>query len=215
MNLVEQIKENKIVSVIRGASIENIIPIANALFEGGVKTLEITVETPKACQIIEKVSDTFGDKMIIGAGTVLDAETARIAIMSGAKFIFSPTVNVKTIKMTKRYGVISIPGALTPTEILTAYESGADIIKVFPAHAFGPGYLKSIHGPLPHIPLMPTGGVDLSNIQNYLKAGAFALGIGSSLVNTKNIGNANFYSDLRNKAKLFSNETRNQNGVSA
>lgn len=185
MNLLEQIKQNGIVAIIRGAKPENILPIAKALRDGGIKTLEITVETPKVLTLIEQVASEMGDEVIVGAGTVLDPETARAAIMAGAKFIFSPTVNVETIKLTKRYGVISIPGALTPTEILTAYEHGADVIKVFPASAFGPRYLKDIHGPLPHIPLMPTGGVDLGNLAEYIRAGAVAVGIGSNLVNTK------------------------------
>ena len=134
MNLSDQIKENGIVAVIRGATPENILSIANALKNGGVKTLEITVETPKVLTLIEQVSEELEGDVIVGAGTVLDSETARAAIMAGAKFIFSPTVEVETIKMAKRYGVVSIPGALTPTEILTAYENGADLIKVFPAN---------------------------------------------------------------------------------
>ncbi|WCK56570.1 bifunctional 4-hydroxy-2-oxoglutarate aldolase/2-dehydro-3-deoxy-phosphogluconate aldolase [Aneurinibacillus sp. Ricciae_BoGa-3] len=185
MNNLELIKENGVVAIIRGAKPENILPIARALRDGGVKTLEITVETPKVLSLIEQVSSEMGDEVIVGAGTVLDPETARATIMAGAKFVFSPTVNIETIRMTKRYGVISIPGALTPTEILTAYENGADVIKVFPAHVFGPGYLKDIKGPLPHIPLMPTGGINLENLAAYIGAGAVAVGIGSNLVNTK------------------------------
>ena len=168
-----------------------------------MKTLEITVETPRVNNLIEKLVTTFGNQLIVGAGTVLDPETARSAIQAGAKFIFSPTVNIETIKMTKRYGVISIPGALTPTEILTAYENGADIVKVFPANVFGPGYLKSVNAPLPQIPLMPTGGIELSNIKEYLNAGAVAVGIGNSLVNTQKLSNPNFFEELEGKAKAF------------
>lgn len=203
LELINQIKDNGIVAVIRGAKPENIVSIAKALKEGGVKTLEITVETPKVLKLIEEVSTELGDEVIVGAGTVLDPETARAAIMAGAKFIFSPTVNVDTIKLTKRYGVISIPGALTPTEILTAYENGADIIKVFPANAFGPSYLKDIHGPLPQIPLMPTGGINLNNAQDYILAGAVALGVGSSLVNTKKEMNQTTLLELKDKAFQF------------
>ncbi|MDY0393548.1 bifunctional 4-hydroxy-2-oxoglutarate aldolase/2-dehydro-3-deoxy-phosphogluconate aldolase [Virgibacillus halophilus] len=116
---------------------------------------------------------------------MLDPETAKSAIHAGSEFIFSPTINTETIRLTKRYGAISIPGAMTPTEILTAYEHGADLIKVFPANIVGPGFIKDVHGPLPHIPLMPTGGVDLGNIQEFLNHGAIAVGLGSSLVNTK------------------------------
>lgn len=203
MKLVEQITENGIVAVIRGASPENIVSIAKALKKGGVKTLEITVETPKVLSLIENVSAELGDEVIVGAGTVLDPETARAAIMAGARFIFSPTVNPETIKMAKRYGIVSIPGALTPTEILTAYENGADIIKVFPANVFGPGYIKDIHGPMPHIPLMPTGGLDVDNVGAYIKNGAVAAGIGSSLVNTKLPVTDEYLNELEAKALRF------------
>ncbi|TCS79393.1 bifunctional 4-hydroxy-2-oxoglutarate aldolase/2-dehydro-3-deoxy-phosphogluconate aldolase [Tepidibacillus fermentans] len=203
MKLLQEIMENGVVAIIRGAKPENILQIAKALKDGGIKTLEITVETPKVLTLIEKVSDEFGDDLIVGAGTVLDPETARVAIMSGAKFIFSPTVNVETIQMAKRYGVISIPGALTPTEIITAYEHGADIIKVFPANVFGPKYLKDIHGPLPHIPLMPTGGLDLTNVADYIKAGGVAVGIGSSLVNTKKMIDETYLKELESNASKF------------
>ena len=202
MSLLQEIKENGVVAIIRGAKPENILSIAKALRDGGVKTLEITVETPRVLQLIEQVSTELDD-VIVGAGTVLDPETARAAIMSGAKFIFSPTVNVDTIRITKRYGVISIAGALTPTEILTAYENGSDVIKVFPANVFGPTYLKDVHGPLPHIPLMPTGGINLTNVPDYIKAGAVAVGLGSSLVDTKREINEQSLAELTAKSKEF------------
>ncbi|MGA3513469.1 bifunctional 4-hydroxy-2-oxoglutarate aldolase/2-dehydro-3-deoxy-phosphogluconate aldolase, partial [Lactiplantibacillus plantarum] len=129
MTKLEKILDSGVVAVIRGAKPEKIMAVAKALYEGGVTTLEITVETPKVLSLIEQVASEYGDKLVIGAGTVLDPETARAAIMAGAQFIFSPTVNPQTIQMAKRYGVVSIPGALTPTEILTAYEHGADVIK--------------------------------------------------------------------------------------
>ncbi|RLL43858.1 bifunctional 4-hydroxy-2-oxoglutarate aldolase/2-dehydro-3-deoxy-phosphogluconate aldolase [Oceanobacillus piezotolerans] len=204
MNRLVELKNRKIVAVIRGAHPDQILPIAHALQEGGISTLEITVETPKVCTLIEKVKEEFGNKVIVGAGTVLDPETARAVIMSGAEFIFSPTVNTKTIQMAKRYGVLSIPGALTPTEILTAYENGGDIIKVFPADAMGFSYFKSLQGPLPHIPLMPTGGISVENLQDYLKAGAVAAGIGGSLVNAKKLNSEEDYANLTKKAKQFS-----------
>ncbi|WP_209125145.1 bifunctional 4-hydroxy-2-oxoglutarate aldolase/2-dehydro-3-deoxy-phosphogluconate aldolase [Alkalihalobacillus sp. BA299] len=203
MNILEELKESGIVAVIRGATIDNIVPISKALYEGGVKGIEITVETPKVITLIEKVASEMGDQVIVGAGTVLDPETARAAIMAGSKFIFSPTVNPETIKMTKRYGVISVPGALTPTEILTGYEHGADIIKVFPASVVGAKYLKDIQGPLPHIPLMPTGGIDIHNVGDYIKAGAVAAGVGSTLVNTKETVNEEYCRRLTEKAKQF------------
>ncbi|AKU25407.1 bifunctional 4-hydroxy-2-oxoglutarate aldolase/2-dehydro-3-deoxy-phosphogluconate aldolase [Geobacillus subterraneus] len=208
MDLLGQIKENGIVAIIRNASPTNILPIVRSLRAGGVKTVEITVETPKVLTLIEKVIDEMGNELIVGAGTVLDPETARAAIMAGAKFIFSPTVNVETIKLTKRYGVISIPGALTPTEILTAYEHGADVIKVFPANVFGPGYLKDIHGPMPHVPLMPTGGLNLGNIADYIKAGAVAVGLGNSLVNTKMLVSESDFENLRERAEKYVQEVK-------
>ncbi|ARK29555.1 bifunctional 4-hydroxy-2-oxoglutarate aldolase/2-dehydro-3-deoxy-phosphogluconate aldolase [Halalkalibacter krulwichiae] len=202
MGLLEQITESGIVAVIRGSKPENIVEIGKALREGGVKALEITVETPRAIEIIEKASvELASEDVIIGAGTVLDAETARAAILSGAKFVFSPTVNIDTIKMSKRYGVLSIPGAFTPTEILTAYENGADLIKVFPAGVVGPTYIKNVKGPLPHIPLMVTGGIDLDNASDYIKAGAVGLGVGSTLVPT-NI-NDEALQKITEKAKSF------------
>jgi 2-dehydro-3-deoxyphosphogluconate aldolase/(4S)-4-hydroxy-2-oxoglutarate aldolase len=208
MSLLQEIQNNGVVAIIRGAKPENILSIAKALRDGGVKTLEITVETPNVLTLIKQVSEELED-IIVGAGTVLDPETARAAIMAGAKFIFSPTVNIETIRLTKRYGVISIAGALTPTEILTAYENGSDVIKVFPANVFGPKYLKDVHGPLPHIPLMPTGGVDLSNVSEYIKAGGVAVGLGSSLVDTKREINDEYLVELTAKSKDFVTAIKN------
>lgn len=203
MNTLQSIYDNKLVAVIRGAKEDEVLDIAEALYEGGVKILEITAETPGFLNLISQLSNTFNDQIIVGAGTVLDPETARAAILSGAKFIFSPTVNTKTIQMTNRYGAVSIPGAMTTTEILTAYEHGADVIKVFPASVLGPQYLKDIHGPLPHIPLMPTGGIDVRNIKEYFRYGAAAAGIGSSLVNTKEKMNAEKLQEITKKATQF------------
>lgn len=199
MSTLSQILETKIVAIIRGANPQDVLQIANALQKGGIKALEITINSPKALSVIEEASDYFGKNMLIGAGTVLDAETARAAISAGAKFIISPVVDIETIKMTKRYGIVSIPGAYTPTEIVAAYAAGGDIIKLFPASA-GIQFLKDIRGPLAHIPLMPTGGVNLENINEYQKAGAVAFGIGSALVDTKNEITEEYLQQLTNKA---------------
>ncbi|MFD2211563.1 bifunctional 4-hydroxy-2-oxoglutarate aldolase/2-dehydro-3-deoxy-phosphogluconate aldolase [Virgibacillus halophilus] len=185
MQALQAIKENKLVAVIRNMKEDDAIPIGEALLEGGVKIFEITAESPDFLTSIKRIKKNFGEEVTVGAGTILDPETAKSAIHAGSEFIFSPTINTETIRLTKRYGAISIPGAMTPTEILTAYEHGADLIKVFPANIVGPGFIKDVHGPLPHIPLMPTGGVDLGNIQEFLNHGAIAVGLGSSLVNTK------------------------------
>lgn len=208
MNLIDQIKDSGIVAVIRGANKDNIIPVARALSAGGVKALELTVETPKILSLVEMVADELKDEVIVGVGTVLDPETARASIMAGAKFVFSPVVNVETIKMTKRYGVMSVPGAFTPTEILTAYENGADLIKVFPANLLGPRFFKDMRGPLPHIPLMPTGGIDVSNVGEYIRAGAVAAGAGSTLVDMKQDINEEYCKKVTLKASQFVEEVK-------
>jgi 2-dehydro-3-deoxyphosphogluconate aldolase/(4S)-4-hydroxy-2-oxoglutarate aldolase len=208
MKILSGILENKLIAIIRGSKPEHVLAIANALYEGGIKVLEITMNSPKALQVIEEVSSVLGDKMLVGAGTVLDKETARAAILAGAKFILSPTVDLETIKMTKRYGAVSIPGAFTPTEILSAYENGGDIIKVFPASILGPGYIKDLHGPLPQIPLLPTGGIDLSNVAAYIKSGSVGVGLGSSLVNPREEVNEAYLRNLTEKAREFVGEVR-------
>lgn len=202
MTSLPHILTHKIVAIIRGAHPEDILKIVEALYQGGIRTLEVTINSPKAMHVIEQVADKMGDKILVGAGTVLDPETARIALLAGAKFIVSPTTNVNTIQMTKRYGGISIPGAFTATEILTAFEHGGDIIKVFPASQ-GPRYFQEISGPLPQIPLMPTGGVNLENIKDFQNAGAVAFGLGSSLVDTKPAITDEYLKALTEKAQAF------------
>lgn len=202
MKLLNHILNHQIVSIIRGADPEAIIEIVHALKTGGIRTLEITINSPKALMVIERVAIEFKDEILVGAGTVLDPQTARDALQAGAKFIISPTLNIDTIAMTRRYGGISIPGAFTPTEILRAYEHGGEIIKVFPA-TLGPRYIREIRGPLPQIPLMPTGGITIDNIKEFGDAGAVAFGIGSSLVNTDQPVNDDYLRDLVQKAKEF------------
>lgn len=201
-DVLSSIKENKLVAIIRGAEPKSVLKIARALQAGGIRTLEITLNSPGALKVIEEVSSELGDELLVGAGTVLDPESARLAILAGAQFILAPTVNLKTIQMAKRYGAVSIPGAFTPTEILTAYEHGADIVKVFPA-SVGPSYIKDLRGPLPHIPLLPTGGVTLENVSEFMKAGAVGCGIGSALVNTKEEVTEAYLSRLTEKSRDF------------
>lgn len=202
MSVLSQILETKIVAIIRGANPKDVLQIAKALHKGGIKALEITINSPKALAVIEELTDLLDGEVLVGAGTVLDAETARAAISAGAKFIISPVTDIETIKMTKRYGIVSIPGAFTPTEILTAYAGGGDIIKVFPASS-AIQFIKDIRGPLGHIPLMPTGGVNLENIKEYQKAGAVAFGIGSALVDTKTEVTEDYLKLLADKAGKY------------
>ena len=182
-----RVLDSGIVAVVRAPSGELLADVAAALLAGGVEVLEITFTVPKAEKVLEKVADRLGDKILLGAGTVLDAETARIAILSGARFIVSPTVNAAVIQLCQRYSKLIMPGAMTPTEVLSAWEAGADIVKIFPSEVLGPAYLKALHGPLPQILLMPTGGVTLETAATFLKSGACALGIGGSLVEAKTV----------------------------
>jgi 2-dehydro-3-deoxyphosphogluconate aldolase / (4S)-4-hydroxy-2-oxoglutarate aldolase len=171
-----------VIAVIRADSGEHLVNVCRALAKGGVRACEITMTTPGALEAIAAASKALGDEALIGAGSVLDAATARAAILAGARFIFSPVLDVEVIDMAHRYDCVAVPGALTPTEILTAWSAGADVVKVFPANHFGPQYLKDLHGPMPQVKLTPTGGVDLGTAADWIKAGAVAIGIGSSLV---------------------------------
>jgi 2-dehydro-3-deoxyphosphogluconate aldolase/(4S)-4-hydroxy-2-oxoglutarate aldolase len=203
MNPLAHIFEHKIVAIVRGANPKNLLRIAQALHAGGVHAMEVTLNSPGALASIEEIAGAMDDNFLVGAGTVLDPESARAALLAGAKYIISPTLNKKTIRMTKRYGAVSIPGAYTATEILKAYEYGGDIIKVFPAGASGASYFKDIAGPLPFIPLMPTGGVSLDNIKGFKEAGAKAFGLGSSLVDTKQAVTDEYLAQLTEKARAF------------
>ena len=182
---LSRVLNSGIVAVIRSTSSEQLVEVARALYEGGIDVLEVTLTVPRALDIIAAVRKALGDKVLLGAGTVLDPETARAAFLAGAEFLVSPTVNLEVIKLGNRYDKLVMPGAFTPTEILTAWEAGAQVIKVFPADIGGPAYLKTLHGPLPQVRLLPTGGVNLSTIADFLKAGACAVGLGGALVEPK------------------------------
>lgn len=180
-----RVLQSAIVAVVRAPSGELLADVAQALLAGGVEVMEITFTVPRAERVLEQVADRLGDKILLGAGTVLDPETARAALLAGARFIVAPTVNLDVIRLCQRYDKLVMPGAFSPTEVLTAWESGADIVKIFPSEITGPAYLKALHGPLPQVRLMPTGGVNLQTAAEFLKAGACALGIGGSLVEPK------------------------------
>jgi 2-dehydro-3-deoxyphosphogluconate aldolase/(4S)-4-hydroxy-2-oxoglutarate aldolase len=180
-------REIGLVPVLRAESEEQALALASAIAAGGVTVLEVTMTVPGAIRVMGRLAKERPD-ILIGAGTVLDPETARMCILEGAQFVVSPALNLKTIDMCHRYGVAVLPGALTPTEIVTAWEAGADVVKVFPASALGGAkYLKSIKAPLPQVELIPTGGVSLATAAEFLEAGAFALGVGADLVNPKAI----------------------------
>ncbi|MEN6493405.1 MAG: bifunctional 4-hydroxy-2-oxoglutarate aldolase/2-dehydro-3-deoxy-phosphogluconate aldolase [Thermoguttaceae bacterium] len=181
--------QSGVVAVLRAPNGEILADVASALLAGGVEAIEVTFTVPGAHRVIEQVADRLGDKILLGAGTVLDPETARVALLAGAEFIVSPTVNLKVIELCRRYDKAVMPGALTPTEVITAWEAGADIVKIFPSELTGPGYLKALRGPLPQVRMMPTGGVNLQTAADFLRAGACALGIGGSLVEPKAIAN--------------------------
>lgn len=177
-----RIIEDGVVAVIRAESKEEGVKIVSAVKDGGIKTLEVTMTVPGAVDIIKEISDVYkNDDVIIGAGTVLDPETARICLLAGAKYIVSPSLNIDTIKLCNRYRVPVMPGAMTITEALYAMEYGAEIIKVFPGGVFGPSVISAYKGPIPQGNFMPTGGVVLGNIKDWIKAGAVAIGAGSDL----------------------------------
>lgn len=185
-NLI-RLKESGLIAVIRRPKKSQIHYIAEALVEGGTGALEITLDTPGALEMIRELKEKFNDRVLVGAGTVLDAVSAKSAIDAGSDFIFCPSFDVETIQMTNRYGKISIPGVMTPTEIVQAYSAGADLLKIFPGAALGENYIKDLQGPLGHIPMMPTGGVNLDNVETFIKNGAVAVGAGGSLVDVKAI----------------------------
>ncbi|MEW4562161.1 bifunctional 4-hydroxy-2-oxoglutarate aldolase/2-dehydro-3-deoxy-phosphogluconate aldolase [Bremerella sp. JC770] len=195
---VQKISSTGIVAVIRADNGEVLADVTQALIEGGVTAIEVTFTVPKAHKVLEFVADRFGDQIQLGAGTVLDAETARIAILAGAEFIVSPIVDLPTIEISHRYDKAMMAGALTPTEVVKAWQAGSDVVKIFPSDLTGPSYLKSLKGPLPQVRMMPTGGVNLDTAEDFLKAGACALGVGGSLVEKSAIqsGNMNRIRDL-------------------
>ena len=203
-----------IVAIIRANSANELIDAAAAIHAGGVNVIEVTMTTPNALQVISDVSSAYGDSVLVGAGSVLDAETARAVMLAGAEFIVSPVTKADVIEICNRYGKVVIPGAFTPTEILTAWEAGADYVKVFPSSGVGASYIKDVKAPLPHIPLVPTGGIDAENAAEFINAGATALGVGSSLVNNQLIEAGQFESLTERAKKLSAEVQRARSGIS-
>src|SRR6267154_2496592 len=191
--ILAAIIEVGIVPVVRTETAEGAIKAIEAIYRGGVRAAEITMTVPGAIRALEKVADQFGDKIVLGAGTVLDPETARACMLAGAQFFVTPSLKLSTIEMVKRYSKVICPGALTPTEVLTAWDAGADIVKIFPCgNVGGPKYIKALRGPFPHIEMIPTGGVNLETAGEFLKAGACAVAVGGELVDAKTIKEGRF-----------------------
>jgi 2-dehydro-3-deoxyphosphogluconate aldolase/(4S)-4-hydroxy-2-oxoglutarate aldolase len=191
-----------IVAVVRAPDGRQLVEVSRALADGGISVVEITLTVPDALDVLRHVRQEFGDHLLLGAGTVLDAESARAALFAGAEFVVAPTVNPDVIRLCRRYDKLVMPGAFTPTEVLMAWETGADIVKVFPADVVGPAYFRALRGPLPQVRLMPTGGVDLSTAAEFLRAGACCLGIGSQLIEPAAVA-ARDFDRIRDLAKKY------------
>jgi len=189
---LDRVLKTGIVAILRLPTSDQLASVARALFDGGIDVIEVTFTVPNALEILAAVKDDLGSRVLLGMGTVLDPESARAALLAGAEFIVSPSLNLDVIRLCHRYDKVVMPGAFTPTEILTAWDAGADVVKLFPSDSVGPGYLKALRGPFPHIRLLPTGGVNLETLPAFIKAGACAVGVGSSLVDPQAIRDGNF-----------------------
>src|SRR6516225_3921548 len=196
-----------IVAVVRSPDSQQLVEVCRALADGGVTTCEITMTVPDALDVVRGVRSALGDRVLLGAGTILDPETARAALLAGAEYVVAPTLNLDVIRLCHRYDKLVMPGAFTPTEILSAWEAGADVVKVFPADAVGPAFIKAVRAPLPQVRLMPTGGVDLTTAAAFLKAGACCLGVGGQLVEPRAVAEGNF-ERIRDLARQYATVVR-------
>src|SRR3984885_14621538 len=201
--ILRSILDIGVVPVVRTSSAESAVRAIEAVYRGGIRAAEITMTVPGAIKALEKLADAFGDKLMLGAGTVLDPETARICMLAGAQFFVTPSLRLSTIEVAKRYSQVICPGALTPTEVLTAWEAGADVVKVFPCgNVGGAKYIKALKGPFPQIEMIPTGGVNLETAGEFLKAGACAVAVGGELVDAKHIREGR-YDLIEEKARHY------------
>jgi 2-dehydro-3-deoxyphosphogluconate aldolase/(4S)-4-hydroxy-2-oxoglutarate aldolase len=205
------IYESGVIAIMRAKSSDQLIQAADAIKAGGVRVIEVTMTTPGAMQVIEEATRRYGQDVLFGAGTVLDAETARAAILAGAAYIVAPTLNLEMIALCNRYGIPVVPGCYTPSEMLSAWEAGADLVKLFPASVGGPSLIKAILAPLPQLKIVPVGGVDLNTAAEFIKMGAFALGVGSSLINQKLL-DAGDLDELKRRAEAFLKVVREGRG---
>jgi 2-dehydro-3-deoxyphosphogluconate aldolase/(4S)-4-hydroxy-2-oxoglutarate aldolase len=212
---LRQVLDCGIVAVVRSPDSRQLTEVVRALADGGVSVVEITMSVPNALDVLRQVRQALGDRVLLGAGTVLDPETARAVLLAGAEYIVAPTVNLDVIRLCQRYDKLVMPGAFTPTEILAAWEAGADIVKVFPAEVVGSAFFKALRGPLPHVRLMPTGGVDLTTAAAFLKAGACCLGVGSQLVEPRAVAEGKFdrIRDLARQYAAIVKQTRDTHAL--
>lgn len=187
-----RVLESGIVAILRASSADALGNVCQALVAGGVDVIEVTLTTPGAIEVISAVKRDFGNRVLMGAGSILDPETARAAILAGAEFLVAPTVNLEVIRLAHRYDTLMMPGAYTPTEVVTAWEAGADVVKLFPAEIGGAPYLKALKGPLPQVRFLPTGGVNLQTLPAFVEAGACAVGLGSQLIDQQAVKNGTF-----------------------
>lgn len=201
-NSIETIIKSGIVAIMRARKSDQLLDAAKAILAGGINAIEIAMTTPRALDIIKQAVQDYSGDTIFGAGSVLDPETARAAILAGARFIVCPTLNLKTIEMCHRYSIPVMPGAYTPTEVLTAWEAGAAFVKVFPANIGGPAYIKAIKAPLPQVRLIAVGGVDLGNTADFIRAGCDIVGVGSELVN-QNLLDSEAFDKITERARSF------------
>ncbi len=199
---LQLVLDTGLVAVVRSPDSQQLVEVCRALADGGIPVVEITMTVPDALDVVRQVRRALGDRVLLGAGTILDAETGRAALLAGAEYLVAPTLDLDVIRLCQRYSKLVMPGCFTPTEILTAWQAGADLIKVFPAEILGPAFFKAVRAPLPQVRLMPTGGVDLTTAPEFLRAGACCLGVGSQLVEPKAVAEGNF-ARIRDLARQF------------
>jgi 2-dehydro-3-deoxyphosphogluconate aldolase/(4S)-4-hydroxy-2-oxoglutarate aldolase len=208
---LDLIRETGVIAIMRANSSDQLIAAADAVKAGGVRVIEVTMTTPGALGVIDEATGRYGQDVLFGAGTVLDAETARAAILAGAGFVVAPTLDLETVALCNRYSIPVMPGCYTPTELLTAWQAGADMLKLFPASVGGPDLIKAILAPLPQLEIVPVGGVDLNTAGEFIRKGAAALGVGSSLVNQKLLDAGNL-EELTRRAAAYIEAVRTARG---
>ncbi|MCJ7621634.1 MAG: bifunctional 4-hydroxy-2-oxoglutarate aldolase/2-dehydro-3-deoxy-phosphogluconate aldolase [Anaerolineae bacterium] len=212
VEVLNTIRETGVIAIMRAQSSEQLIAAADAIKKGGVSVIEVTMTTPGALDVIATAKERYGSGVVFGAGSVLDPETGRAAILAGADFVVSPILNLGLIELCNRYGVATMPGCYSPTEIITGWEAGADLIKLFPASVGGPDLVKALLAPLPQVQIVPVGGVDLDTAADFIRKGAVALGVGSSLVSQKLLDSGDL-DELTRRAAAFVEEVRKGRGL--